>query len=323
MVPMSASEQTMAIATPPVASDASQAGQPDFTATRPCPIAGLHAPWVLPPGMSTGDAEGDPVAGDMLVPDGAGDPAWMPQIAPGRTGRDAGMRDNALPGRDHDVLLESTDADLAARNIQDTMLQAPAGASHSDSRSQDWQALLRPSGPEGTPMPDMGTLALERHDAAEWHGVTFSPAPDARVVMGPPGSNAADPVAQGRDGTDTGFGFRIDERNDLRSGDVRETAIPDTGRQILVSNSAELVDAFDDARGGDEILLAPGSYAGFNLWDQDRDRGDIPVTVSSADPDNPAVITVLVRLHHVENVDFRDIAFDAAVMAARSWEAWL
>jgi hypothetical protein len=80
---------------------------------------------------------------------------------------------------------------------------------------------------------------------------------------------------------------------------------------ITVSTAAQLKTALAAAKGGDTILLAAGNYGDLNLTPRDR----IPVnfssnvTIASADPNRPAVVTGL-DLRGGSNITFRDITFD-------------
>lgn len=81
---------------------------------------------------------------------------------------------------------------------------------------------------------------------------------------------------------------------------------------ITVSNAAELRVALASASGGDTIKLAAGNYGDLTLIDGKKGV-DVSfasnVTITSADPGNPAVITGL-DLRNAENITFKDITFD-------------
>jgi len=66
------------------------------------------------------------------------------------------------------------------------------------------------------------------------------------------------------------------------------------GNVVEVSNGAELMAAMNNASGGDTIKLQPGDYDVVSLRDYNFDS---PVTITSADPDNPA---------HLENLYIRN-----------------
>lgn len=81
------------------------------------------------------------------------------------------------------------------------------------------------------------------------------------------------------------------------------SAIPvhaDTGREVLVSNSDELLAALADVRAGDEIILKEGLYQndvflGDGIWSAFYAKADgtaqQPIILHSEDPDNPATIS--------------------------------
>ncbi len=72
---------------------------------------------------------------------------------------------------------------------------------------------------------------------------------------------------------------------------------------ITVSTSAELMAAASRARAGDTVALAAGNYDKVTLRDV---RFDGTVTITSADPERPAVLTGLKAIG-VENITFRDV----------------
>jgi hypothetical protein len=80
---------------------------------------------------------------------------------------------------------------------------------------------------------------------------------------------------------------------------------------ITVSTAAQLKTALAAARGGDTILLAAGNYGDLNLTPRDRIAVNFSsnVTIASADPNHPAVLTGL-DLRGGSNITFRDITFD-------------
>ncbi|MDO5758408.1 MAG: right-handed parallel beta-helix repeat-containing protein [Rhodobacterales bacterium] len=80
---------------------------------------------------------------------------------------------------------------------------------------------------------------------------------------------------------------------------------------ILVSSVAELYTALSTSGDGDIIELAPGEYDRISIW---KGRGfdvnfDGPVTIRSADPDNPAVIRSL-EVSGASNLVFDSLHFD-------------
>lgn len=84
-----------------------------------------------------------------------------------------------------------------------------------------------------------------------------------------------------------------------------------SGKVYSVSNSTELYNALAVADGGDTIELASGDYGDLTL---DNKSGfdityDAPVTIVSADPNNPATITSM-WLNGAENLTFDSIMFD-------------
>ncbi|WP_066779928.1 right-handed parallel beta-helix repeat-containing protein [Sphingomonas sp. CCH5-D11] len=74
---------------------------------------------------------------------------------------------------------------------------------------------------------------------------------------------------------------------------------------ISVSSAAELMAAAAQARAGDTIALAAGTYDTVTLRNV---KFDAPVTITSATPGNPAEITGLKALG-VENITFRNVVF--------------
>ena len=81
--------------------------------------------------------------------------------------------------------------------------------------------------------------------------------------------------------------------------------------KIFVSSADELMTALTNATGGESILLAPGDYGDLSLYDarQPFVKFASEVTIRSADPDDPAVITSM-RINGVENLTFDAIKFD-------------
>jgi parallel beta-helix repeat protein len=76
-----------------------------------------------------------------------------------------------------------------------------------------------------------------------------------------------------------------------------------TSKTVTVSNAAQLTAAARAARGGETILLAPGSYGDVRL---DNLRPTGTVTIKSANPDNDAVLRSL-TMHNSQNFVVQDI----------------
>lgn len=79
----------------------------------------------------------------------------------------------------------------------------------------------------------------------------------------------------------------------------------------LVSSVAQLYTALSTSQGGDVIELAPGTYDKIGLWSGSGFdiNFDGPVTIRSADPDNPAVVSEL-AVNEASNLTFDGIHFD-------------
>lgn len=80
------------------------------------------------------------------------------------------------------------------------------------------------------------------------------------------------------------------------------------GDQQQVMSTEDLISALKSARGGETILLAPGTYS--DLKFKLAPRFATPVTITSADPARPAVITDF-TLSGVEGVHFRNLVLRA------------
>lgn len=80
---------------------------------------------------------------------------------------------------------------------------------------------------------------------------------------------------------------------------------------LTVSTAAQLRSALSSASGGDTILLASGNYGHLGLTPRDGIDVTFPanVTIASANPQSPAIITGL-DLRGGENITFKDITFD-------------
>lgn len=93
-------------------------------------------------------------------------------------------------------------------------------------------------------------------------------------------------------------------------------------RIITVTTQAELVDALRGATGGEVISLASGNYGDLTLVDRPSFDLSFASTVSivSADPSNPAVVTGL-DLRGASNISFENITFDYSYEAGQPiWE---
>lgn len=78
---------------------------------------------------------------------------------------------------------------------------------------------------------------------------------------------------------------------------------------IHVQNSEELRTAISQAEGGEKIVLANnGEKYKVSLWKPDLDELPDSVTITSEDPDNPAVIDQIL-LQKLDNLVFEDLAF--------------
>lgn len=89
-----------------------------------------------------------------------------------------------------------------------------------------------------------------------------------------------------------------------------------TGRTINVSNTTQLTNALRQARGGETIALAPGTYSFVNI--RDFNPGS-QVTIRSANPNNDAVIESL-RLNNSSNIRFLDLDVGRPLNAGeREW----
>ncbi|PZQ63827.1 MAG: hypothetical protein DI570_07705 [Phenylobacterium zucineum] len=77
---------------------------------------------------------------------------------------------------------------------------------------------------------------------------------------------------------------------------------------IYVNNTASLTSALQAAVGGDVIKLAPGTYSGLTFKIAPSFASE--VTITSADPSNPAVLTDF-SLRYAKNWSFSDLEFKA------------
>ncbi|MHC0055483.1 right-handed parallel beta-helix repeat-containing protein, partial [Actibacterium sp. D379-3] len=80
---------------------------------------------------------------------------------------------------------------------------------------------------------------------------------------------------------------------------------------IHVSNSEELVEALDNATGGETLLLEGGDYGALKLNEYTGVDLSFPdtVTIASADPSDPAVFSS-VYIRGATNLTFDGILFD-------------
>lgn len=79
---------------------------------------------------------------------------------------------------------------------------------------------------------------------------------------------------------------------------------------VLVSSQAELNAALAAATGGETILLSGGAYGGLNLFGRTFES---PVTIASADDDNPAVFTGTITLTAVTGLVIDGVDVDGEV----------
>jgi parallel beta-helix repeat protein len=82
-------------------------------------------------------------------------------------------------------------------------------------------------------------------------------------------------------------------------------------KTIIVSNSAQLVSAMQNAHGGENIVLQGGNYGSLSLWQNHtiNAKYSTPITISSANHSDPAVFTGL-KLNGLSNIKFSDVKFD-------------
>ena len=73
-----------------------------------------------------------------------------------------------------------------------------------------------------------------------------------------------------------------------------------------VSDNAELAEAFAMAKGGDRIELLAGNYDAQTLRNRDFDR---PVTITSADEDDPAVFRHALTLKNANGIEISNLHF--------------
>jgi hypothetical protein len=78
---------------------------------------------------------------------------------------------------------------------------------------------------------------------------------------------------------------------------------------LAVSTTAQLLAAMRSSKGGDTILLAPGTYSNVGLWSVNK---TVPVTIQSADPDNPATLTDI-NLNMSSGFNLTDLNFSATM----------
>lgn len=85
-----------------------------------------------------------------------------------------------------------------------------------------------------------------------------------------------------------------------------------------VSSTDELRSALQTATDGDVIELAPGTYDRLEIGRRDGIGFDTPVTIRSADPDVPAVLTGM-SLGGVQGLTFEGITFDYTYTQGDHW----
>lgn len=91
----------------------------------------------------------------------------------------------------------------------------------------------------------------------------------------------------------------------------------DAVASIQVESTAGLVSALKGAQAGDTILLAPGVYSGLTSKGMNASF-DVPVTITSAVPSQPAVITDF-SLADVHGLTFRNLEFLAVGSGDQRW----
>lgn len=96
------------------------------------------------------------------------------------------------------------------------------------------------------------------------------------------------------------------------------------GDILSVSNAQELRKALVDAKGGETIELAAGNYGSLNFKIQSVERikavFDTPVTLTSADPNNPAIITAF-DMRGGKNLTFDNLVFESTYTGDHPWTA--
>ncbi|WP_313535736.1 right-handed parallel beta-helix repeat-containing protein [Sphingomonas sp.] len=84
---------------------------------------------------------------------------------------------------------------------------------------------------------------------------------------------------------------------------------------VTVGNNAELTTAIAAAKGGERIVLRPGNYGAVAVRNRTWDK---PVTIESADPTQPAVISKFVAAN-TTGLTLRNIEFTRAMGSERVW----
>jgi Ca2+-binding RTX toxin-like protein len=102
-----------------------------------------------------------------------------------------------------------------------------------------------------------------------------------------------------------------------------QALLPHAGDSVVVSSNAELAAALDTAAGGTTILLEAGDYADFAYSGQNRIWDGDTITLRSADPDAPAVLSGTVRFSYLQDVRFADLSFDAGRLADTPYSTWV
>ncbi|PZQ63828.1 MAG: hypothetical protein DI570_07710 [Phenylobacterium zucineum] len=83
---------------------------------------------------------------------------------------------------------------------------------------------------------------------------------------------------------------------------------------INVASTAELVAGLKVAKGGETFLLAPGTYSGIDF--KIAPRFENPVTITSADPINQAIVTDF-RMRNAEGFNFTQLEFATIIQPDR------
>jgi len=112
----------------------------------------------------------------------------------------------------------------------------------------------------------------------------------------------------------------LDPDGPLGGTEIGDLLSPDQANDIVVNNSAELLEALKNATGGETISLANnGTPYSLTL---DEDLGfSADVTIASLDQDNPAVVSTL-YLRNTANLTFDGLDFDSASVSETRSE-WL
>lgn len=87
---------------------------------------------------------------------------------------------------------------------------------------------------------------------------------------------------------------------------------------ITVHNSNELHTALKNATGGETIALAKGDYGWIGV---SYKNFDVPVTITSADPDSPTTLPERMIVQHSSGVIFKNLDFTLGPDVPESWAA--